>query len=86
MARGERGPADLLAAAGGAAYLAGFLLTIGYNVPLNNKVEALTPTDPAAVAIWRDYLTNWTRANTVRAVLSVLGTGAMIGAALAPRQ
>ncbi|OYO04756.1 hypothetical protein CGZ95_02430 [Enemella evansiae] len=84
VARGERGTADLLAAAGGAAYLAGFLLTIGYHVPLNNRVDALTPTDPAAVGVWRDHLTNWTRANTLRAVLSVLGTGALIGAALAP--
>lgn len=68
--RGDRSTADVLLAAGGSAYLAGLLLTMLYNVPLNNRLAGIDPHAAGAVPLWRDYLQHWTAANTVRAVLS----------------
>ncbi|NNG38986.1 DUF1772 domain-containing protein [Flexivirga sp. ID2601S] len=78
VVRGDRSGADLLLAAGGTAYLLGFVLTIAYNVPLNDKLAALDPDAPSSIQVWRDYLTSWTAANTVRAVLSTLAVGLLI--------
>lgn len=80
VARGAHSPAELLAAVGGAAYLTGFGITLAHSVPLNERIAGLDPHDPAAAAIWRSYLTDWTRANTVRAALSTVGTAALLGA------
>lgn len=68
--RGDRSTADVLLAAGGSAYLAGLLLMMLYNVPLNNRLAGIDPHAAGAVPLWRDYLQHWTAANTVRAVLS----------------
>lgn len=65
--RSDHTRAGLLAGAGGGLYLVGFLLTIVYNVPLNERLARATGAD---VDVWRRYLTVWTRANSVRAVLS----------------
>ncbi|WP_265445815.1 DUF1772 domain-containing protein [Flexivirga meconopsidis] len=78
VVRGDRSTADVLLAAGGTAYLIGFLLTIAYNVPLNDKLAALDPNAGSSVQVWRDYLTNWTNANTVRAALSTAAVGLLI--------
>jgi len=78
VVRGDRSTADLLLAAGGAAYLAGLLLTIAYNVPLNDKLATLDPHAASSVAFWRDYLSGWTTANTVRAGLSAMATALLI--------
>lgn len=82
LARGQRDLADVLAAAGGALYLAGLLLTIAYNVPLNDRLAAVEANSSAAQPIWREYLTNWTAANSVRAGLSSLGTLLVAGGAV----
>ena len=76
--RGERALSDVLLAAGGSAYLAGLLLTMVYNVPLNNRLAAADPHAASTVELWRDYLQNWTAANTVRAVLSAAAVGLII--------
>ena len=70
VARGDRSLSDLLAGAGGVAYLAGFALTIAFHVPRNNRVDALDPSAVSSVAVWEQYLREWTGGNTVRAVLS----------------
>lgn len=70
LVRGDRSTAEILLAAGGSAYLAGLLLTMLYNVPLNNQLAAADPHAAGSVVLWRDYLQYWTAANTVRGVLS----------------
>lgn len=78
LLRGDRATSDWLLAAGGAAYLTGLLLTMVYNVPLNNRLAAADPHAASTVDMWRDFLQNWTTANTVRAVLSVIGVGLLV--------
>lgn len=81
--RGHHARADLLAAAGGGLYLLGFILTVAYNVPLNDKLAAVDAQAASAIPVWRDYLSNWTNANSVRAVFSTLATALLIGATVA---
>ena len=62
----------LLLLAGAALYLAGaIVLTIVYNVPLNNHLATLSSHASDAAAQWRAYARNWTIANHVRAVASL---------------
>ncbi|WP_286967015.1 MULTISPECIES: DUF1772 domain-containing protein [Arsenicicoccus] len=67
-----------LAATGSIAYLAGFAMTLAYHVPRNTRLARVDAASPAAGPVWRDYLTEWTRANTVRAALSVGGGIALL--------
>lgn len=57
--------------AGGVLYVAGtFLVTVIFNVPMN---EALGTVDPASVQgaeMWRDYLSRWVAWNHVRTLAS----------------
>ena len=54
---------------GGVLYFVGtFLVTAMGNVPLNNRLAALSATDTDSAAVWDDYLERWTRLNSVRAV------------------
>ncbi len=73
LLRGSRDAADIVATIGAAAYLVGFVLTIAYNVPLNDRLAKLDPNAVSSVRFWRMYLSSWTTANTVRAVLSTIG-------------
>lgn len=41
-----------------------FILTIRFNVPLNAALERAKPEE--AEKLWRDYLVDWTRWNTIR--------------------
>ena len=45
-------------------------VTILRNVPLNNAVAVVPPGTSHAAALWRRYLTEWTRWNTVRTLAS----------------
>jgi uncharacterized membrane protein len=55
-------------------------LTMVFNVPLNNELVAVSPTDPSATEVWHRYLTDWTFWNHIRTAAS-LGSAAslMIG-------
>jgi len=56
-----------------AIYLAGCIgVTILGNVPLNNALAAVPLGTPQAAALWRRYLSEWTRWNTVRTVASAV--------------
>ncbi len=58
---------------GGLAYLAGcFLVTMVFNVPMNNALAALPPNAPDRAARWTAYLANWTTWNHVRTVASLI--------------
>ncbi len=71
----------ILLAAGAFLYAAGvFGLTIGYNVPRNEALAALSPDGAGSAEAWSAYLTGWTRGNHVRAV-AALGAAACFGLA-----
>jgi uncharacterized membrane protein len=63
--------------AGTALYVVGsFLLTIVFNVPLNNALDAADATRATGQEFWQNYLTNWTFWNHIRTVASILSTAA----------
>ncbi|QCI67387.1 DUF1772 domain-containing protein [Phreatobacter stygius] len=61
----EPGAAWLVA--GCLLYVVGtFVVTMVFNVPLNDALEAVQPESPEGAALWTRYLTDWTMWNTVR--------------------
>jgi len=71
-----------LVVGGAILYLVGSLgVAGGLNVPLNDTLAAVDPTTAAGSAVWREYLTDWTRWNHVRATSSLLAS-AMFALAL----
>lgn len=75
--KSERTTGDWLCFGGGVLYLAGFALTVVYNVPRNHMLDAVNPGSTRAASVWARYLEEWTAANTIRAVLSVGGALAL---------
>jgi uncharacterized membrane protein len=70
-------PASYYILAGTALYVIGsFILTIVFNVPLNNALEAADPKTANGHEIWANYLTKWTFWNHVRTIASLLSTAA----------
>ena len=73
-------PGAWLWVAGGLTYFAGmFLVTMLFNVPLNNRLAA---SGPAVDDIWRHYLVAWTRWNHVRTLTSLLAAALFTAALL----
>ena len=65
--------------AGAILYAVGtFALTIVFNVPLNNALDAADPSTAAGQEVWKNYLANWTFWNNVRTVASILATAAYV--------
>jgi uncharacterized membrane protein len=59
--------------AAGLLYLVGSLLvTMIFNVPLNQAVAKVAPASPEGAVFWRRYLIDWTLWNHVRTVCSAL--------------
>lgn len=84
MAWGEAGAAWLLA--GSIAYLVGsFLVTVIFNVPLNDALAAVDATSTEGRALWMRYLKEWLPWNHVRAVASLVATASFIVALCAGR-
>lgn len=53
-------------------YLLGtFLVTVVCNVPLNNRLAAVTPSSTAGAELWAHYLARWTAWNHVRTVAAL---------------
>ena len=78
----EPGAAALVA--GGIVYVLGmFVVTMAFNVPLNNALAAVDPAGAAAGEVWARYLKDWTLWNHVRTVASTLASGLFIAALLA---
>lgn len=71
---GGSGSGALLRVLGGLASLAGWVLTMAVNVPLNTR---LARTD-ARTADWSGYARPWTRANHLRSGLCALGSAALL--------
>jgi uncharacterized membrane protein len=67
--------------AGGTFYVAGtFLVTLVCNVPRNDALARLDPTEAASVESWRRYLAQWTAWNHVRTVSGIAASVALVRA------
>jgi uncharacterized membrane protein len=76
-------PGAALLLAGGALYVIGaIVVTMAFNVPLNDALAAANPSGPDGAALWARYLTDWTGWNHVRTMASLLASAALIGALL----
>jgi len=66
-------PSSVLFLGGAVFYVVGtFLITMLGNVPLNNKLAAVSATDPAAPKLWQHYLDRWTKWNHVRTAAAMI--------------
>jgi uncharacterized membrane protein len=63
---------------GGLLYLVGCIgLTMGVNVPMNNRLDAANPLTDQGAAIWADFLKRWTVWNHVRALACTAAMAAL---------
>lgn len=69
----EPGAAFLLL--GALTYFIGtFLVTMLFNVPLNDALAGAAPDSPAAADLWSRYLSVWTAWNHVRTIAALIAT------------
>ena len=72
-------PAAPFFLAGALLYVAGTFLVTGIgNVPLNNRLAAVSATDPEAAPLWARYLERWTMLNTLRTAAAVAAMAAFL--------
>jgi uncharacterized membrane protein len=63
---------------GGALYLVGSLLvTLVFNVPMNEALASVAPADPEGASLWASYLANWTAWNHVRAAAALAAAASL---------
>ena len=78
-------PGAIAMICGGVLYVLGmFIVTMVFNVPLNDQLAATDPASAAAAPVWARYLIDWTFWNHVRTVTSLAAT-AMFIVAIAAR-
>jgi uncharacterized membrane protein len=76
---GEPGAMAMLA--GGVIYGAGmFVVTMVFNVPLNDALAVVAPSSTDAATLWERYLKDWTMWNHVRTIASTATCGLFIAA------
>ena len=74
---GESGAVSMIA--GGGLYVGGmFVVTVVFNVPLNDALAAVQPSAPEAGVVWATYLKDWVFWNHVRTVASVAASALFI--------
>jgi uncharacterized membrane protein len=72
-------PAAVFLLVGGIIYLTGaFLVTMVFNVPLNESLASLSPTAPDRSVAWTAYLTHWTIWNHVRTIACTAATALLM--------
>ncbi|MBV9468170.1 MAG: DUF1772 domain-containing protein [Abitibacteriaceae bacterium] len=70
-------PGAVYLCAGGVLYLVGsFIVTVVFNVPMNDALAAVSPASHEGAKVWANYLTNWTAWNHVRTITSLAATAA----------
>ena len=68
-------PGAIYLLAGSLLYLIGtVLVTMVFNVPMNNALESVDPESSNASTQWASYLVRWTAWNHVRTAAALLGT------------
>lgn len=71
---------------GSLLYLIGTLLvTIRFNVPMNDALAIVEPRNSDAVGLWNHYLMNWTFWNHVRTAAALAATASLTLALKAPQ-
>jgi uncharacterized membrane protein len=74
----SQGPGAVYSLVGGGLYLVGGLLvTLVCNIPRNNALASVKPTDPDAAKFWAEYVARWTTWNHVRAAAALAATLAL---------
>jgi uncharacterized membrane protein len=72
-------PGSVYLLVGGAFYLVGSLIvTVVCNVPKNEALASVAPTDPDSADLWAGYLVSWTLWNHVRTVASLASLSSLI--------
>lgn len=67
--------------AGAAFGVLGAIITIAFNVPLNNHLDTVDPTSLSvadAAREWADYLSTWTAWNHARTVTAIIASALML--------
>lgn len=63
------------ATAGGAVYVLGsIVVTVAFNVPLNNLLAAVDSESEEGAKMWEIYLVRWVRWNHVRSIATIVST------------
>ena len=71
----------ILIVVGAGLYVIGtVMVTMAFNVPLNNALAAVDPASDTGAAVWADYLRTWTHWNRVRGLAALAASGAFISA------
>jgi uncharacterized membrane protein len=74
-------PGAMAMVAGGVLFVLGmFVVTMIFNVPLNNALAAAEPASSEAASLWARYLADWTMWNHVRTVSSTVACALFIAA------
>jgi uncharacterized membrane protein len=72
-------PASIYILAGGIIYIVfSLLVTIGFNIPLNDALAAVAPNDPNNANLWRNFYDPWMFWNHVRTIGSLGAATAFI--------
>jgi uncharacterized membrane protein len=80
-----RGTQPWSSVAGAAIYLVGSIgVTMVFNVPLNNKLQAVSPSATDMETQWQAYRGPWSRWNHVRTVACLLAAAAFTLSAMSP--
>jgi uncharacterized membrane protein len=67
-------PGAILLLAGALLYFVGtFLVTMVFNVPLNDALATVAPDSSVGADLWSRYLTTWTNWNHVRTIAASVG-------------
>jgi uncharacterized membrane protein len=68
----------VLLLAGALLYFVGtFLVTMKFNVPLNNALAAVAPDSAEGAGLWSRYLVTWTNWNHVRTIAALAASAAL---------
>ena len=71
------------AAAGGGVYVLGsIIVTIAFNVPMNNRLAAVDSESEDGAKVWEIYLVRWTQWNHVRSIATIASTILLVLAVL----
>lgn len=72
-------PDTLFLLGGGALYLIGsFLVTFVFNIPRNEALASVVPTDTDSATYWAEYLSSWTFWNHVRTATALAAAALLI--------
>jgi uncharacterized membrane protein len=76
---GWRGATSAYLLAGSLSYLLGtIVVTIAFNVPLNNALAEFDPASGDAASFWREYVRRWTAWNHVRTASAVVAAALLL--------